>query len=143
MKNRSVDCSKSGNYAPLQSQPAPATKWVFGQLLTTVQTSLLHPLLARWEAVGRLPLGGSSVPHNPSTPAGELPLSEGFQVLTSLGSSTHSPASENLQEGAGISSGHPARGTWFIILCKGADKFICVELVQNLISRDIEAFSGI
>lgn len=66
-----MDCSKTGNYAqpevrnclipstymqeeitPLLSQPAPATKWTCGQLLATVQTSLLHPLLATgrlWE----------------------------------------------------------------------------------------------
>lgn len=36
----------------LQSQPALATKWTPGQQLTTVQTSVLHPLLATgklWE----------------------------------------------------------------------------------------------
>lgn len=104
-----MDRSKTGNYAepelrnclipstymheeitPLQSQPALATKWTFGQLLTTVQTSLLHPLLAS----GRLALGGSSVPHNPPTFAGELPLWERFQVLTSLGSSTQTQPSQ-------------------------------------------------
>lgn len=34
-------------------------------------------------------------------------------------------------------------GTWLIMLCKWAYKFSCVELVQNLISRDPEAFPGI
>lgn len=123
-----MDCSKTGNYAEpeirnclipstymqeeitsLQSQPALAIKWTFGQQLTTVQTSLLHPLLASgrlWEIATGWLLSST----NPPTPAGELPLSERFQVLTSLAAAYRpSPAREDLQEGTGISSGNPGQ----------------------------------
>lgn len=59
------------------------------------------PTLGQVGGCGRLPLGGSSVPHNPSTPAGELLLSERFQVLTSLGSSTHTQPSQLESPGRG------------------------------------------
>lgn len=79
------------------------------------------------------------------------------QSQTNLRSShTPSPAHQDLQGVTGISPRHPARcwrqlramrledfGAWFIQLCKWAYEFSCIGQVQNLISRDLEAFPGI
>lgn len=94
------------------------------------------PIAGHWEAVGDChwvaPQSHMTHPH--------LQVSshyqKGFRYCPAWAAAhTLSPAREDVPEGTCIASGHPARGTWLITLCKGAYKFICVELVQNLKGR--------
>lgn len=94
------------------------------------------PIAGHWEAVGDChwvaPQSHMTHPH--------LQVSshyqKGFRYCPAWAAAhTLSPAREDVPEGTCIPSGHPARGTWLITLCKGAYKFICVELVQNLKGR--------
>lgn len=95
------------------------------------------PTPGQWEAVGDC----HWVAPQSHTTHQHLQVSSHYQKVSGTAQQHTQPAQAGRISGvSGISAGHhPARGTWLITL----NKFIWVELVQNLISRDIEAFSGI
>lgn len=155
------DCSVSFTHTqeeviPLHLQPAPTSKQRFSQLLTTHCPD--QSAADRSWLVGRLWETTTGWLFSPTQLICSWPTIKKVSVLGSQGKAdtvTEQPGQQPIGPAppkrifkeplvSHLDVLPDAGGRRFcIMLCKWAYKFSCVELVQNLISRDLEAFPGI